>query len=52
MIRDWIRLGMSIYLWDSVAQKFTYKLEGKPYGKRLSGKAKRRDESNIKMDPR
>jgi hypothetical protein len=43
---------MPFYLWDCVVQKFMYKLKGKPYGKRLSGKAKIRDESNIKMDLR
>lgn len=42
-------MGQLFYLCDSVVCNLMYELMVKQFGKTLSGKEKRRDESNIKL---
>jgi len=42
-------MGQLFYLCDSVVYNLMYELMVKQFGKTLSGKEKRRDESNIKL---
>jgi hypothetical protein len=47
-----MRLGQPFYLCDSAVYKLMYELLVKQFGTTLSGKEKRRDEGNIKIDRR